>query len=259
MGGHASAHEGERRVTLKLALMAALVIGIANPASAASDEQAVTAKWSSQLGPNAKSRYQDVFAAIRSARWAEARALLTAMPEGPLHTVAYAELYLAKGSPIVDGATLAALAAKSPELPQSRKLMALAQGRGASASFSLPSQQELYWLGTAPRRGKVAGSDMKGLPLAGRIAPLIKNDQPNEAEALLEANSAGLSDETLTEWRHRIAWTYYLTGDDPAARRLAATAAKGVVWVISKWSRRRNFGALAQIWPQGILSAWTPS
>ncbi len=232
-------------MTVKLAMMAALmVMSAAAPALAASDDSAASAKWTSQLGPNAKARYQEVFAAIKASKWADAQAKLAAMPDGPLHAVAYAELYLAKGSPLVDGATLAALAQKSPELPHARKLAALATARGTAAALSLPSQQELYWLGTAPRRGKVAGSDMKGLPLAGRIAPLIKSDQPNEAEALLEANAAGLSEDTLTEWRHRIAWTYYLTGDDPAARRLAATAAKGA----------GDFAAQAD-WVAG-LAAW---
>jgi soluble lytic murein transglycosylase len=251
MGRYASAHQGDRRVTVKLAIMAALLSASAAPALAAQDDSTASAKWSSQLGPNAKARYQEVFAAIKASKWSDAQTKLAAMPDGPLHAVAYAELYLAKGSPVVDGATLAALAEKAPELPQARKLAALAMARGTSAALSLPSQQELYWLGTAPRRGKVAGSDMKGLPLAGRIAPLIKSDQPNEAEALLEANAAGLSEDTLTEWRHRIAWTYYLTGDDPAARRLAATAAKGTGdfaaqadWVagLAAW-RQRDYAA----------------
>jgi soluble lytic murein transglycosylase len=243
-------------VTLKFVLAAALVLGAGAPALASSDVKSSAdvksdAKVPAQLGPNAKAMYKDIFAAIKSSQWADAQAKLAAMPEGPLHNVAWAELYLAKGSPKVDGAALAALAEKAPHLPQARQLAALAEGRGASASINLPMQQELYWLGTAPRRGKVAGSDMRGLPLAGRIAPLIKNDQPNEAEAVLDANLGSLNDETLTEWRHRIAWTYYLTGDDPAARRLAAVAAKGsgdfaaqAEWVagLAAW-RQKDFAA----------------
>ncbi len=229
-----------RKYVISLALLA-----VSAPALAAPEDVRPTAQsWAAQLGPNARSYYQDIFAAIKGGRWADAQTKIAAMPEGPLHNVARAELYLAKGSPKVDGAVLAALAAAAPELPQASKLAALALSRGVSELPVLPTQQELYWLGTAPRRGKVSGSDMRGLPLAGRIAPLIKNDQPNDAEAVLEANLSSLSEDNVTEWRHRISWSYYLTGDDIAARRLAAVAAKGT----------GDFAAQAE-WVAG-LSAW---
>jgi soluble lytic murein transglycosylase len=215
-------------VTLKIALISLTVLAAASPAWAApSETSAQRPQWAPQLGPNAVARYREIFSAIKAGFWGEAQAKLDAMPDGPLHNVARAELYLAKGSPKVDGAALATLAEKAPELPQARTLAALAEARGASVLPAFPSQQELYWLGTAPRRGKVAGSEAKGLALAGRIIPLLKNDQPNEAEAILDASSASLDSETVTEWRHRIAWSYFLTGDDAAARRLATTAATG--------------------------------
>jgi soluble lytic murein transglycosylase len=197
-----------------------------------------------QLGNNARLAYQAIFAAIRNSDWAGAMARLDAMPEGLLHRVARAELYLAKGSPRVEGEVLAALARSAPDLPQASRLVALAESRGIADLPSLPYQQELRWLGTAPRRGKAAGSEAKGLPFAGRIIPLLKNDQPNEAEAVLDANAPSLDSETLTEWRHRIAWTYFLTGDDGAARRLAQTAATG----------SGDFAAQAD-WVSG-LAAW---
>ncbi len=229
-----------KKVLISLAILAVSVPTLA----AADEEKAVSQNWAAQLGPNARTFYQEVFTAIRAGRWSDAQAKLDSIPEGPLHNVARAELYLAKGSPKVDGALLAALADKAPELPQAAKLAALAQSRGVTALPSLPNQQELYWLGTAPRRGKVSGSDMRGLPLSGRIAPLIKNDQPNDAEAVLEANLGSLSSDSVTEWRHRISWSYYLTGDDVAARRLAAVAAGGT----------GDFAAQAD-WVAG-LAAW---
>ncbi len=207
------------------------LLSSATPALASGNDAPSTGtasrSWAPQLGPNARARYQEIFSAIRSGQWADAQAKLDAMPEGPLHAVARAELYLAKGSPVVDGATLAALAQRAPELPQAVRLNALAQSRGVTAVSSLPGQQELVWLGTAPRRGRVAGSEVRGLPLAGRIVPLLKNDQPNEAEAALDGSATTLEPDTVTEWRYRIAWSYYLTGDDAAARRLAALAATG--------------------------------
>jgi soluble lytic murein transglycosylase len=215
-------------VTLNKTLISMALIAVSTPVLAAPPEVAVyKTNWAPQLGPNAKARYQEIFSAIRSGSWADAQAKLDAMPEGPLHQVARAELYLAKGSPRAEGSALAALAEKAPELPQARTLAALAEARGTSAMPAFPSQQELYWLGTAPRRGKAAGSEARGLALAGRIIPLLKNDQPNEAEAVLDASSGSLDSETKTEWQHRIAWSYFLTGDEAAARRLATVAATG--------------------------------
>ncbi len=212
-------------MNLKTALIvSALLMTTAAPALAA---PSTAPTYAAQLGPNAKARYQEIFAAIGAGQWADASAKLDAMLEGPLHAVARAELYLAKGSPKVDGEKLAMLAEKSPELPQSQALVRLAASRGVTALPALPTAQELGWLGTAPRRTKAAGSQARGVALAGRINPLIKSDQPNEAEAILESESASLDSETLTEWQHRIAWTYYLTGDDVAARRLAAKASAG--------------------------------
>ena len=211
------------KTLISLALVAASTPVLAAPAEPGTHKPS----WAPQLGPNAKARYQEIFSAIKAGSWADAQAKLDAMPEGPLHIVARAELYLAKGSPRVEGAALAALAEKAPELPQSRTLAALAEARGVAAMPAFPSQQELYWLGTAPRRGKAAGSEARGLALAGRIIPLLKNDQPNEAEAVFDASSGALEAETKTEWQHRIAWSYFLTGDEVAARRLATVAATG--------------------------------
>ena len=229
---------------LKLLLALAASMGVALPAQAA-DQTVLTAPraYAPQLGPNARARYRQIFDAIKARSWADAQALLDATPEGPLHNVARAELYLAKGSPMVPPETLAALAERASELPYARRLTALAQTRGVSAAVALPSEQELRWLGSQPRRGKAAGSEARGLALSGKIVPLLKSDQPNEAEAYLDSKSIGLDPELLTEWQHRIAWSYYLTGDDAAAQRLAQKAAVGP----------GEFAAQAQ-WVSGLAS-----
>lgn len=254
MGRLAVAHWGFERVKFSKIIFSLAMVSVSVPAFATGEAHKTAApSWAVQLGPNAKSLYKEIFEAIRANRWADAQAKLAAMPEGPLHDVARAELFLAKGSPRVDGVALAALAQKSPDLPEAARLISLAESRGATLLPALPYQQPLGWLGTAPRRGKASGSDMRGLPLAGRIAPLIKNDQPNEAEAVLEANVGSLGEETITEWRHRVAWSYYLTGDDSAARRLAGVARQGVGdfaaqadWVagLAAW-RQRDYAAAA--------------
>ena len=218
-------------MTIKTALIASAFLALATgaPALAATDTipQISRTTYAAQLGPHAREKYREIFAAIHDAQWIDAAAKLDAMPEGPLHAVARAELYLAKGSPKVSGEALATLAEKAPELPAAQALVRLAQARGMTALPSLPNAQELRWLGSAPRRGKVAGSEARATAMSGRIAPLLKGDRPNEAEAILDSASGDLDTETLTEWQHRIAWSYYLTGDDAAARRLADKARAG--------------------------------
>jgi soluble lytic murein transglycosylase len=213
-------------VTLKMGLLASAVFfaTAATPALAAPETTAARQAYAPQLGPNARALYKDVFALIRAQNWAEAAAKLDGMPEGPLHAVARAELYLAKGSPKVDGSALIAVAEKAPELPQSQALVRIARTRGIEITPSLPTPQELNWLGSAPRRSKVAGSEVRGLALAAQLVPLLKQDRTPEAEAIFAESEGTLDSETRTQWQHRIAWSYYLTGDDASARRVAAQA-----------------------------------
>ena len=244
-------------LTKKIALLSSVLL-IATVASAANAAPAAKPQaqqgYANQLGPNARTLYQDIFAAIKASQWEVASAKIAAMPEGPLHNVARAELYLAKGSPKVDGETLAVLAEQARDLPQAQALVRIAKARGVEALPALPATQNLSWLGSAPRRGKVAGSEARSTAMAAAVAPLLKNNQPNEAEAVVERAADGLTPETLTEWQHRVAWSYYLTGDDVAARRLAAKASAGssdwaaqADWVggLAAW-RQRDYGAASE-------------
>jgi soluble lytic murein transglycosylase len=223
----------------------------ATPANAAPNTQRPAQAYADQLGPNARALYRDIFATIKSGQWEVASAKLAAMPEGPLHNVARAELYLAKGSPKVDGETLAALAERARELPQAAALVRIAKTRGVEVLPALPATQNLGWLGSAPRRGKVAGSEARGTAMAAAVMPLLKNDQPNEAEAVVERAAGGLDSETLTEWQHRVAWSYYLTGDDTAARRLAAKASAGA----GDWAAQADWVGGLAAWRQHDYSA----
>ena len=62
--------------------------------------------------------WRGVFDAIDAGNWASAQAGIAALPRNILTPVAKAELYTAKGSPAVDLASLQALIAEAPELPQ---------------------------------------------------------------------------------------------------------------------------------------------
>jgi len=127
----------------------------------------------------------------------------------------------------------------------------LALSRGVSTVTDLPAAQQLRWLGSAPRRGKVAGSAARAGAMSARLAPLLKGDRPNEAEGILIEMTLGLDPETLTEWQQRIAWSYYLTGDDVSARRLAGTARAGY----GDWAAQADWVAGLAAWRQQDWSA----
>jgi soluble lytic murein transglycosylase len=262
MGRHADFDQGDYRVTrlgwsVKILCAGAACATLCAPAFAGTELVAATQiaqprAIMPQLAPNSRERYREVFAAIRSSQWSEASVKLDAMDNGPLHNVARAELYLAKGSPAVSGDALAGLARKAPELPQAASLARLAASRGVIDLPALPSAQELTWLGSAPRRSRLARTDGSAT-LAGRVNPLIKDNRPNEAEAVVEAAATTLNPESLTEWRQRVAWSYYIVGEDDNARRVGALAQSGAGewaamgdWVVglAAW-RRQDYAAAA--------------
>ena len=90
----------------------ALTPVMASPALAAGDPPAAAGTMSrgipAQLDSDQREGYRAVFKAIHEQRWADAQIQLTAMKPGPLHSIAAAELYLAKGSPKVDNDPLLA-------------------------------------------------------------------------------------------------------------------------------------------------------
>jgi soluble lytic murein transglycosylase-like protein len=205
-----------------------------------------------QLDAAQRSGYRLVFAAIREGRWTDAQIALDSMAPGPLHAIARAELYTAKGSPRVELAPLVALLNEAPELPEAEQLRRLAQARGASDLPPLPVQQRLIWQDGAPRRvrTKPTASDQVAADLLARMQPFIKSDDGASAEALLIATS-GLSSEAQTEWQARVAWMYYLQGNDEKARELGALAANGYGdWAV----QGRWMGALAA-WRQNDCHA----
>lgn len=171
-----------------------------------------------------------VFAAIKAGLWADAAAKLAVLPEGPVKAYAQAELFTEKGSPRVDSAdAIVQLLSAAPWLPQAPQLASMAQRLGGLAIPSSLPQQRLVWLGSAPARERATSikDDPIAAQLAPKILPLIKIDDPAGCEAILESDAPNLSGAALTEWRQRIAWSYYLNGDDANARRLATLARQG--------------------------------
>jgi soluble lytic murein transglycosylase len=223
----------------------------AAPATAA--VSATPAPLPVQLGPNARLQYRAIFDDLDAGRWTDASAKLDVMPEGPLHSVARAAIYTAKGSPKVDGLQLAMLATAAPNLPEAPALVRLATARGVEAVPTLPEARSLGWLGTSPRRGRTATTegDAVASAMGQRILQLIKDDQPAQAEALLVSNEANLTAEGLTEWRQRVSWSYYIEDDDVNARRLATVAQTGT----GPWAAQADWVVGLAAWRQKDWSA----
>jgi soluble lytic murein transglycosylase-like protein len=200
-----------------------------------------------QLDPAQRSGYRQVFASIHAGQWTDAQIALDAMKPGPLHAIARAELYTAKGSPKVERDPLVALLAQAPELPEADQLAALAKRRGATDDQlpTIPEEAKLSWIPGAPNRVHLhsSGSDAAADQLAVAMQPYVKDDNGVAAQALLES-TPGLSGDALTEWQARVAWIYYLAGDDTNARLMAAKSATAP----SDWGAQAN-------WTIG-LAAW---
>ena len=198
------------------------------------------------LSPEQRQGYREVFAAIRASDWLGASARLAALPEGPLHSVARAELVTAKGSPKAELPELLSLLQSAPEMPKAEQIARLAQTRGATELPALPQAERLIWVGSQPRRSRADAT--RGDPAASEleplVQPLIKDNRPYEAEALFNERQALLGAEARTEYQQRIAWSYYIVGNDRDARRLAGLARAGS----GEW-------AIHGAWSEG-LAAW---
>jgi hypothetical protein len=198
------------------------------------------------LSESQRSAYRDIIAAIRAGDWPGASAKLDSAPDGPLNDALRAELYLAKGSPKVEAEPLLALIARAPYLPKADQLERLAATRGVSQLPALPQPQTLVWQGSQPRRAKTppAPRDAASNAVDAQIQPLIVDNRPTEAEAAFTARQSELSPEVQTEFGQRIAWSYYIVGDDTSALRLARAARMGT----GEW-------ATQAAWTAG-LAAW---
>jgi soluble lytic murein transglycosylase-like protein len=166
-----------------------------------------------------------VFDAIDAGNWASAQAGIAALPPGVLTPVAKAELYTAKGSPTVDVASLTALIAQAPELPQAEQLALMAYQRGATDQIRTYPERATVNLGSAP--GRYRARPIQGEPAADELRalldPLVKADDAGAAEAALVQYAPQLSVEARAEAGARVAFVYYVLGLDLDARRVADT------------------------------------
>ena len=217
--------------------------------------------------------WTEVFADIRSGRWADAQAGIYALPQSLLTPVAKAELYTAKGSPPASLAQISALLAEAPELPQASQLARMAITRGAVQTPYYVPERASAWLGNSPSRYKA--KPVTGEPAADQLRsqldPLVKADDAINAELLLMQNAPYLSYIARAEAGQRVAWSYFSIGRDADARRVADTYRLGATgewasqaaWVsgLASWrlsdceSASRSFKEVASTATQRELSA----
>jgi soluble lytic murein transglycosylase-like protein len=221
--------------TLPLAALAAALVTSASAAAQPEMGNAARARQSRavaippQLTAEQRTAYAAVFADLAGGNWAGAAGRLDELPEGPLHSVGRAQLYTMSGSPRVELGPLLTLLAAAPHLPQAADLARIARARGATSLPEYPQPQRMVGLRGQPRRDR-PGS-VRGDPVAQQLEPLIQPlilaDKPDEAEALLLSRGAELSPEALTEYRQRVAWTYYREGLHREALRVATLGRQG--------------------------------
>ncbi len=208
-----------------------------------------------QLSASERENYRAVFAALNAGDWAGAAGRLDGMGDGPLHDVARAMLYTMPGSPRVEQGPLVELYLRAPDLPQAADLARIAGARGAQALPPPPQAQRLFGLPGQPRRPRPR--PIRGDAVADAIEPLIQplivDNRPTEAEAIFNTRAHELSDEARTAFGQRIAWSYYLTGADREAYRVADQARHGP----TEWALHADWVAGLAAWRQGDCNAAT--
>ena len=189
------------------------------------------------------------FAAIRAGNWLSANAGIAALPNDLIKPVARAELYLARGSPVVPLQDLEALLSQAPELAQADQIGRLAANRGAVVQTAI-AERAVIGLGAAPqrRRARPVTGDAMADALRAQLDPLLKADQAEAAEALLAANALSLTPEGRAEASQRVAWSYYGLGRDADVIRLAES---GRVGASGDWATAASWVSGLASWRQG--------
>jgi soluble lytic murein transglycosylase len=198
--------------------------------------------------------WRGVFDAIDSGNWAAAQAGIAALPRGILTPLAKAELYTARGSPVADINSLQSLLAEAPELPQAEQLATMAIRRGALTPPAIIPEKPIYSIGSAPYRYKA--KPVQGEPYADQlrslIDPLVKADDAAGAEAQLILYAPQLSVEARAEAATRVAFIFYVLGQDADARRVADTWRVGAS---GDWASQAAWVSAVASWRLGDWNA----
>lgn len=173
--------------------------------------------------------YTALFGAIDTSDWVRVDAMLAERADGPLHTVAKAEYYLHANSPRVEAPAIAAWLQQGRNLPYAEQLIRLGQTRGLDYVPQLPRAQPFVRQPYSSKRIRPRETSDGSMPEAVKSAILdrIKYDDPDGARQLLDGIDFSLSSEARAEWRQRVAFSYYIENNDPAAYAIAQTVSQG--------------------------------
>jgi soluble lytic murein transglycosylase-like protein len=109
-------------------------------------------------------------------------------------------------------------------------------------------------IGTTPRRGRA--QPVTGQPEADRLRadlePLVRADDAVGAEALLAERAPLLSPEAWAEPGQRVAWIYYVRGEDAQARRVAELVRKATT---GPWGLQAEWVSGLASWRMGDCEA----
>ena len=228
------------RVNLALGALGLSISTLAVPAMAnSSSAEYFSARAHSNSVPELLNRadrdyYASLFGAIDRQDWSRVDMMLAERAEGPLHQMAKAEYYLHANSPRVELPAIDAWLAQGRELPQAAQIVNLGLKRGLAYAPSLPREQSFVSQPYASKRIRPRETADGSMPETVKSAILdhIKNDNPDGARLLLDGIDAGLSPQARAEWRQRVAFSYYIENDDPAALAVAQTVRQGAgPWV----------------------------
>ncbi len=214
--------------------------------------------------------WRGVFDAVRAGQWASASAGIAMLPPSPLTAVAKAQLFTAKGSPRVELAPLLALIAEAPDLLEAEQLQAMAVARGAINTPSTTPRYPIVQIGAAPRRTRArpVTGEAEADRLRIDLEPFIKANDGRGAEMLFNERQLFLSGEARAEAAQRVAWTYYASGYDLDARRVAEAGRSGAIgvwggqaaWVdgLAAW-RQNDFPTAARLFRETASRSPDPS
>ncbi len=216
--------------SIMILLAGAMAAGQPAPAKAGSTLDYFSNHASDNVVPSLLSNeerdyYRALFAAIDAEQWPRTNELLDQRKDGPLHAVAQAQFYLAATSPRIELPALLDWLERGRDLPQAAQIARLAAKRGASLEQlpPLPVEQRFTSLPYLPKRMRPGSVNDGTMPAetAAAILDRIKYDDPAGAHALFDGVSLKLSPEARSEWRQRVAWSYYIGNDDANALFLA--------------------------------------
>ena len=209
--------------------------------------------------------YRSVFDAIDGQNWSRVEDLLSQRSDGPLHQVAEAEYYLHANSPKVEAEQIQNWLSSGRYLPHAERLTVLGEKRGLNATYGLPPSQRLVRQPYASKRIRPKTVRDGTMPDSIRTAILdkIRNDDPDGARILLDGIDANLSSAARAEWRQRVAFSYYIENNDPAAFAFAQTVNEGTGgwvaegnWVagLAAW-RMQDCGSAAVYFEQAAIGS----